>query len=61
MRKGCGIVLLVFGVGNLLVAFLAASTDAPADVIGSKFSAALLLGVTGALVLYFGGKKDNDQ
>lgn len=55
--KGCGIVLLVFALGNLAVAFVAAGYNAPMEAVGSKFSAALLLGITGGLLLFLGKKK----
>ena len=58
--KGCGIVLLVFAVGNLIMAFVAMGLNAPADAIGSKFSSALLLGILGGLLFYFGLKRKNN-
>lgn len=56
MRK-VGIVLLVFAIGNLLVAIIA-SANGETYAAGSKFSAALLLGTIGGLLYYFGGKKE---
>ena len=52
-----GIILLVFGVLNLLVAIMAASSGAPADAVGSKFFGFFMLGVIGGQLDYFGNKK----
>ena len=42
---------------NLLVAIMAASSGAPADAVGSKFSGFFMLSVIGGLLYYFGNKK----
>lgn len=58
--KVFGIILLVLAVLNLLVAIMAASSGAPADAVGSKFSGFFMLSVIGGLLCYFGNrKKDN--
>lgn len=57
--KGCGIVLLVFAVLNLIVAFIAIASNAPNEAVGSKFSAFFLLGAIGGLLYYFGSQKKN--
>jgi len=59
MRK-VGIVLLVFAIGNLLVAIIA-SVSGETYAAGSKFSSSLLLGAIGGLLCYFGGKKDTSN
>lgn len=59
MRKA-GIVLLVFAIGNLLVAIIA-SVSGETYAAGSKFSSSLLLGAIGGLLCYFGGKKDTSN
>ena len=59
--KVSGIILLVFAVLNLLVAIMAASSGAPADAVGSKFSGFFMLSVIGGLLYYFGSKKDNSN
>ncbi|MBR1713146.1 MAG: hypothetical protein IJ722_07060 [Alloprevotella sp.] len=59
MRK-VGIVLLVFAIGNLLVAIIA-SANGETYAAGSKFSSSLLLGAIGGLLCYFGGKKDTSN
>ncbi len=55
--KAFGIILLVFAVGNLIMAIMAASFGAPADAVGGKFSCFVLLSVVGGLLCYFGNKK----
>ena len=58
--KVFGIILLVLAVLNLLVAIMAASSGAPADAVGSKFSGFFMLSVIGGPLCYFGNrKKDN--
>ena len=59
MRK-VGIVLLVFAIGNLLVAIIA-SVSGETYAAGSKFSSSLLLGAIGGLLCYFGGNKDTSN
>lgn len=59
MRK-VGIVLLVFAIGNLLVAIIV-SVSGETYAAGSKFSSSLLLGAIGGLLCYFGGKKDTSN
>lgn len=58
--KVFGIILLVFAVGNLIVAFMAFGMEAPTDAVGSKFASALLLGAVGGLLLYFGSRKKEE-
>ncbi len=59
--KVSGIILLVFAVLNLLVAIMAASSDAPADAVGSKFSGFFMLSIIGGLLYYFGNKKSEGE
>ena len=59
--KVFGIILLVFAVLNLLVAILAASSGAPAEAVGSKFSGFFMLSIIGGLLYYFGKKKKDNQ
>jgi hypothetical protein len=55
--KVFGIILLVLAVLNLLVGIMAASSGAPADAVGSKFSGFFMLSVMGGRLYYLGNKK----
>ena len=59
--KVFGIILLVCAGLNLVVAFIAAGAGAPADAVGSKFSAVFLLSAIGGLLYYFGNKKNSNK
>ena len=56
MKKGCGIVLLVFGFLNLFVAFIAMGYGAPSEVVFNKIAAFCLLVFIGFILLYFSRK-----
>jgi hypothetical protein len=59
--KITGIILFIFAAINLIVAFVAAGNGAPSDVVGTKFSAVLLLGSLGGLLYYFGKRKEKNS
>jgi Na+/citrate or Na+/malate symporter len=59
--KVFGIILLVFAVLNLIVAIIGATAGAPADVVGGKFSGALMLGAIGGVLCYNGSKKKDKK
>ena len=46
---------------NLIVAIIGATAGAPADVVGGKFSGALMLGAIGGVLCYNGSKKKDKK
>ncbi len=58
--KVTGIIFLIFAALNFIVALIAASYG-NAEAVGQKISAAMLLGILGGVLYYFGDKKDKAE
>ena len=57
--KIIGIILCVFAALNFLVMLIAIFSDTPTEVVTRKLSSALLLGLIGSGLYYYGGKKED--
>ncbi len=58
--KIVGVVLCVFAVLIFIVMLIANLSDAPSDAVTRKLSAAILLGLIGSVLNYYGNKKTSN-